>query len=296
MVAAYRCGDDCTSRGRSSLALAAVIFILALLTTSCFDLDMDVAVREDGSGSVSMMTRVDEAALDALVWLEEVAAEDTCRQFLTDRDGVGLSAVMYMASFVSFGPGTVSVDTEGDCVVTTTAAWTAEESDTTLAALSDHDQFRLRRLDNGGWRFEMEMGQFKDEELALDDLQPATSLLSKSPTMAISVTLPGDVVAHNADSVFQSSYSWAFDLVAADDLPETLYVETAPGGGLGSAAVGGVVAAAVLALAALMTLLRHRKGKVAEPDDAGSDAAHRDDGEFASPAEDSDSGHAVDDR
>lgn len=260
------------SRWRSLALRTVAVSTLALLTASCFEIEMDVVVREDGSGSVSITTRTDEAALDFLVWLEEVPAEDSCRQFLTDRDGVGLDSVMFMNSFISFGQGTLSIDSESDCVVSMSAAWTAEESHATLIALQDHEQFGLRRLDNGGWRFDMDMGELNDEEVSLDDLDSATALGFDAPAVAISVTLPGDVVEHNADSVMQSTYTWEFDLISAGEIPASLYVETVPNSGLGPEAIGAIVAGVLLALAALVTLRRHQETKAAARDRHGIEA------------------------
>ena len=108
--------------------------------------------------------------------------------------------------------------------------------------------------------------------------------------MTISVTLPGDAVEHNADSVNRSKYTWEIPFDAFDDLPESLYVETAPGrGGLGPAAITGIVAAIVLALAALVTLRKHREAQAADSEDAEPDPEPTDDEMPETPDETSES-------
>ncbi|MCY4517172.1 MAG: hypothetical protein OXB99_08045 [Acidimicrobiaceae bacterium] len=247
---------------------------LALLATACFDVEMDFLIHDDGSGSVTMTMRVDEAVLEFAALEEGGAAEDLCEEMLEDTDvddefDLGLSNLdSTAATFVE----------DGSCVTTTSVMWNADQSEEVLAAFAEDDGLAIRRLDHGGWRFEMETGSFEDEEFAPDDLEMVTALGFDLPTLTISVTLPGDAVEHNADSVSQSTYSWEIDLTAADDLPDTIYVETAPsGGGLGPAAIGAIVAGIVLALAALVTLSRRRQAKAADSQDAESDPEPADD-------------------
>lgn len=242
---------------------AVAVCVLALLATACLDMEMDFLVHDDGSGSVTMTMRIDEALLEFGALEEGGTAESLCQQMLDDMDaddmfGLGLSSLDSSAEV-----GVV----DGSCVTTMTATWDASQSEVILASFAEDDGPDIRRLDNGGWRFEMDLGSLEDDELSLDDLEMVTAMGFDFPTLAISVTLPGDAVEHNAHSVSQSKYTWEIDFENLDEVPEALYAETAPGGGLGPAAIGAIVAGVGLALAALVTLRRHREAQAAAADD-----------------------------
>lgn len=232
-------------------------------------MEMDFLVRDDGSGSMTATMRIDETVLEFAALEDGAAVEDLCEEMLDDMDvgdvlGLGLDSLDSSAE---------AVVADGNCVVTTTVIWSADESDEVLAAIAEDGGPIIRRLDDGGWRFDLEMSSLADEELSLDDLEMATAMGFDFPTLAISVTLPGNAVEHNADSVTQSKYSWEIDFTAADQLPESLYAETAPSSGLGPEAIGAIVAGALLALAALVTLRRHQEATAAgsSADDSESD-------------------------
>ena len=281
------------SRRRRSMGTAvATALSLAVLTTACIDVEMDFLIHDDGAGSVIMTISVDEAVLEFAALEAGGAAEDLCDEMLGDMDAddtvdLGLGNLDSTAE-------TVLVD--GSCIATTTSTWSASQSEEVLAALAEDDGPSIRRLDDGGWRFEVGAGSLEDEELTPDDLEMVTALGFDLPTATISVTLPGDAVEHNADSAIQSKYTWEIPFDALDELPETIYVETAPGGGgLGPAAIGGIVAAIVLALAALVTLRRHREARASESEDVESDPDSTDVENSQTADEVSDSGKASDD-
>ena len=148
----------------------------------------------------------------------------------------------------------------GDCVVTTGVSWTADQSDEVLDALAEDGEVDIRRSDDG-WRFELSLEELAGEAFA-DEVPSEMGLLGlDEAAFTISVTLPGEVVE-------QSRYTWEFGFAAADEIPESIYVETKPGGWLGPAAIGAIVAGALIALGALVTLYRH---SVARRDDPATD-------------------------
>ncbi len=255
-------------RWRSLARTAVTACTLAVLTTACLDVEMDFLVRDDGSGSMTLTMRMDEAVLEFAALEEGGAIEDLCESMLDDMDagdvvGLGLDSLDSSAE---------AVVADGSCVVTTTVTWSEDQSDEVLAAIAEDDGPSFRRLADGGWRFELEMSSLADEELSLDDLELASAMGFDFPTLAVSVTLPGDAVGHNAHSVSQSNYAWEIDLAATDELPESLYVETAPGGGLGSAAIAGIVVGAVVLALALVSLLRRRTAGDAESTTTADDS------------------------
>lgn len=249
---------------------AAAACLLALLATACIDMEMTFLVHEDGSGSIATTVHIDEDVLVLLAAMGEAPAEDSCEQYIRAGDDIVLSFIGWATSF---GGGKLTIDSEGRCAATLVTTWTADETDATLAAIaarSSDTGFMLRHLDDGGWRFEVETDVLDDEGFSLDDAELVTAMGFDFPTLAVAVTLPGNAVEHNADSVSQSTYTWEIDLGDVDELPETLYVETAPSSGLGPEAIGAIVAGIVLTLAALVTLRRHRNAKAADSEDAES--------------------------
>ncbi len=209
---------------------------------------------------------------------EGESPEELCRQLTNESgaDGPGIFGLSELDTIdVSFG--------DDDCAVRFGRTWAADEFDIVLTALAEDDGPTVRRTDDGGWSFELDLGPISDElseeQFSEDDVAQATAFGFEFPTLAISVTLPGDAVEHNADSVRQSTYSWEIDFLTADELPENLYVETAPGGGLGPEAIGAIVAGVGLALAALVTLRRRREAQAIESSasDAETTTAKADD-------------------
>lgn len=261
---------------------AFALCVLALLTAACIDMEMDFVVHDDGSGSMTMTVSLDEAVLELAAFGEGGTAEELCREMLDDMDADNVLDL----GLGSLNSSAEAVVSDGNCIVTMTAMWSAGESEEVLAAFAEDGGPEIRRLDDdGGWRFELDLGSLEDEDLSLDDLEMATAMGFDYPTLAISVTLPGDAVEHNAHSVSQSKYTWEIDLENTSELPEALYAETAPGGGLGPAAIGAIVAGVGLALAALVTLRRHREAQGAEADEpaAGPDETTDGDAEGVTP-------------
>lgn len=271
-----------------SLTRAAVaVGALAVLATACYRLEIDLVVREDGSGSVDAAVDIDIAML-SLMGLGEGDASETsgevCRQ-IVDGSGAGMPSIFGLSELddidVSLG--------DGVCAVRFGRAWSAGEGEIVLAALAGDNGPRIRRTGNDGWRFDLDMAslsdELADEELTSEDRAEAEALGFEFPTLAVSVRLPGEAVEHNADSVRQSKYAWELDLFATEQHPASLYAETAPGGGLSPAAIGAIATGVGLALAALVTLRRHRQAKTVEPDNAEPEAAPPDGGETDAPQE-----------
>lgn len=259
---------------RRRVRTAAAVFALAVVATACYRFEIDLVVREDGSGSVDAAMNIDIAMLSLMGLGEGDAsetAEEVCRQIVDD-SGTDLPSIFGLSELddvkISLG--------DGVCAVRFGREWAADEGETVLVALAGDDGPSVRRTDSGGWRFDLNMAslseELADEEFTAEDRAEAEALGFEFPTMAISVTLPGDAIEHNADSVSQSKYSWELDLFAVDEHPPSLYVQTAPGGGLGPEAIGAIVAGVLLALAALVTLRRHQEAKAAGRDRHGIEA------------------------
>ncbi len=191
--------------------------------------------------------------------------EEMCQQFAgeTGDDGPSIFGLEELDDFdISVGDGT--------CTVRFGRTWDAADFDTVMAVLAEDGGPSVHRTAGGGWRFELDLswlsGDLSEDELSEDELAQAAALGFELPTLAISVTLPGETVEHNADSARQSQSAWELDFLATDEFPKSLYAETAPSGGLEPEAIGAIVAGALLALAALVTLRRHQQAKTAASD------------------------------
>ena len=264
-----------TASGRWSWCRTAIAACtLIVLATACVDIEMDIVVREDGSGSVSTTMRIGESVMEFAALGDGSSPEDFCQR-AADEAGFDDALVFDIAGVDESFESAIE---NGTCVITTVSSWTADESEAVLEEMASVEGDGLSRLEGGGWRFELDMGTFK-EEAESEDLSQITALGFDPPTLTITVTLPGNAVEHNAQSVSQSKYTWEVPFDAIDELPPSLYVETAPGsGGLGPEAIGAIIAGVLLALAALVTLRRHQEAKAAASsvDDAESTTASDD--------------------
>lgn len=235
---------------------------------------MDFVVRDDGSGSAELSMRVDEAVFGLAIFDEGGDPEHYCRELADEPDasdpmGFGLDAV---------DASTEAVIDGGDCLVTSTVTWMAEDSDAVLDVLMADAGPGFRRLKDGGWRFDLDTASLS-EDVTDGELFEAPAPGFDFPTLTLSVTLPGEAVEHNADTASGSTYTWNFDTAEVRDFPDRIYLETAPGGGLGPEAIGAIVAGIALALAALVTLRRHREAKAVEAGDGTADDGNDDSSE-----------------
>ena len=245
---------------------------LAVLATACFDVEMDFVVREDGSGSMTVTMRIDESVLELAALGEGGSPEAFCLMAAQEME-LDESLGFEIAGVAQSSDSSLEDDV---CIVTSTSSWSSDESEAMLAELAGVDGDGLSRLDNGGWRFELDLRELA-EDAGEEDLSQIAAFGFDAPTLTISVTLPGDVVEHNAHSANRSKYTWEISFGALDELPPSLYVETAPGGGgLGPAAIGGIIAGIVLALAALVTLRKHHEAKAAAAGEPADDSAAAD--------------------
>jgi len=234
---------------------------LAVLATACYRFEIDLVVREDGSGSVDAAIGIDVAMLSLIGSGEGDAsgtAGEVCRR-VVDGSGADVPSIFGLSELDDID---VSV-ADGVCAVRFGRTWPAGEGETVLAALAGDNGPRIRRTDSDGWRFDLDLAslgeELADEEFTSEDRAEAEALGLELPTLAVSVR--------------QSKYSWELDLFAAEQHPASLYAETASGGGLSPAAIGAIVTGVGLALAALVTLRRHRQAKTVEPDNIESEAA-----------------------
>ncbi len=277
------------SRWRSAIGVAAVAAAMALGVTACVDVDMDLVFNDDGSGSATVTISLGEDLLTVADLGAGVDARSLCEEFFheaqAEPDLIGIEALDWSLDYRF---------EDGACTITQRSSWDAAQSEVVLADFVNDDATGIRRLPNGGWLFELDGSEF-DEIAAIPEgeLTEAMALGYRAPTLTFSVTLPGEVVRHNADSVSQSKYTWEIEFSNGPtaDTPgaQGLYLETKPSSGLGIEAIVAIVAGALLVLAAIVGVYRRQRAKasVANQDpeptedqattaDEGSDAADDD--------------------
>lgn len=97
--------------------MAGTLWLVTLLSAGCFDVEMDLVVRDDGSGSLTSSIRVAEVVVEFAA-AADGTPEEVCEQFANDQDAFGpLGGTLDVLD--------VTVETPieaGECVVAATGA------------------------------------------------------------------------------------------------------------------------------------------------------------------------------
>ncbi len=290
-----------TSGWRSVLGIGAVTIAILLGLAACLDADMDILVNEDGSGSMDVSMDLDAY----LRLMEELApdedAKSLCEEALHDLEAETLDLGSEILNRLDWSYDGKFEEGPEACELTYSASWNAAESEAVLLEFVWTFGSSIYRLASGGWRFEMDLSELYDisdglTSAAMNDTQPSEDLtgaqlfselaffLALSDfSLTVSVTLPGEVVGHNANSVSQARHTWEIDFsnTATADTPEArmLYLQTKPSGGdttasgalgvepssgsdgLGAGAIVAIVAGALLVLVAFVGLYWRQRAK-----------------------------------
>ena len=235
------------------LAPVLLMVAVAVLAAGCVKVIAQFDVADDGSGSVQYDIQVDRDGLEqmadfggdilgAIVGLDEGTGDlglgVICEELLAE---VSNSLVGQPGSDTPAGVSVESTTDAGACSAGVRAVWDAAAADAFLADLNSDESITLRRLPEGGWRFESLVEAGSDasadpEDLDLGeglgilegiDLSMLEILGLEPPGVQLSVTLPGEAVEHNADSVSGSTFRWDFSLTDGD---ASIFAETKPKG------------------------------------------------------------------
>lgn len=226
-------------------------------------MSVDLVLHEDGSGSTTGSMHLDREVWELLVGIggleqdDEFALEEVCKAtseelLETDSpssDDEGFESVVEMV-----------VDDSG-CNGTFTTTWTADHAERLAPGLGKDGGSLFQRNDHG-WRFELDMN-IVQEQFGFERNADLTALITDQPTLTISVTLPGEVNEHNADSRDGSTFRWHVVLSDIAGTPDTLYAGSAPSGSGFPTLLAVIVAAAVLLVLALVWFLRRRSTRTA---------------------------------
>ena len=152
--------------------------------------------------------------------------EEACRQVL---DVHVLADAAHPYNPLNLVPEGVTGESESDvseCRVGVTFVWPADAFEMVRAEILTVEE--LQPLPSGGWRFELPPEDALFSGGSAGGFDPATlaELGVSTPTLLLSLTLPGRPVEHNADQVSGSTFTWELDLASAS--PD-IFAETTPG-------------------------------------------------------------------
>jgi hypothetical protein len=218
------------------------LLVLAVLATGCFRIEIGIRVSEDGSGTVSVLTAVDESFAQAEEAFSEVEQADL---------PPGASVEPYEEGDFSGLRVTVPFSSGDDVAASIERTFGAGGVNIGEAPSGDDGLFRslvLERTD-GGWRFEAEL-DLSSEELSGDsDDSPFgnafAELLLGDASFVIRLALPGEIESHNADDVDGDELIWKVDFLSGE-VRTLSAVSTAGSGSSGGGDTAIIVIAAIV--------------------------------------------------
>ena len=248
--------DSARRRPRLLGARLALVAAVAFLASGCLRANVAIEVNEDGSGTASIIQAFDVEALSEFAGEEAVEALEDPESLIPADLPDAVEAEVYEEdgyTGVRFTTAFADVEEMEENLAALQAATVESLESTGATAESQSDGLTLEQTEEG-WYFEtsgLDSGTTETDDIP--------EFLLEGFELRYSVTLPGDVVDHNADEVDGTTYTW--DL-AIDDDRETIFAETKVSKGLGTLPfiIGGAVLALVL-LAALGFGLASRKKK-----------------------------------
>ncbi|WP_420625089.1 hypothetical protein [Candidatus Poriferisodalis sp.] len=236
---------------------------LALVAAGCVKVDMDFVVNDDGSGSFSQKITLAEPVIELMVGSGQAGTRaQACGSFIAESEanesiidfstaGVDTSDLDSIVSVFE------SVNSDSECSTTQGFSWSAAQYGVLREVMAVGEGPQILQLEDG-WRFELS-SSFMSQGPSEDESAQLFSLGLDPPTAVISVTLPGEPLEHNADSVADSTFAWKFDLTDPQSAPEGFVAQTTlSSGGIGPEAIAGIVVGAVVLLLAIVAMLRRR--------------------------------------
>ncbi len=232
----------------------ALLLALAAALAGCFRLEVDVTVEDDGAGSFSMLAAMSDQMLAMAdgdnPFLEAQAAVDPAAMpegaVVESYAQDGFTGTRWTFPFAAGGDVGASIDRAAQRV----------GGSALTGANGPFERFELRRVD-GEWRFQAVI-----RPLAGDDAPSSLGLDPQSAALAqqmlangwyrVRITLPGELLEHDADRVEAGALVWEIDIFAAE--PRTLTAASRVDAGLPAPLVIALAALAILALAALAWL------------------------------------------
>ena len=196
------------TRARRLRGFAVLLGLLAFAMTGCLRYEMGIVVNADGSGTLSSIVAISDkfaeasgARPDEAIGTEGLPRGAEVREYRED----GYTGIAFSLPFADV-----------DELAALTSAAGGDET--------GFSGFTLEQDGGGGWQFEMTAAPGGGEMIAgADGLAPADIL--DGAWFRIRVTLPGELVEHNADRIENGTLVWDLDLAAS--VPRQLTARTA---------------------------------------------------------------------
>ena len=257
--------------GSGTFRLLLLSMIGALLLTACeFRVFADLAIEADESGTFTVELSMDDALAslagdelgDELPIGEDLLPEDWTTAVVSEDGFTGIRATVPFESLTA--------------LQAVLSALAATEGESTDLGLLDFLAGALPARVGDTFRFGLTIPAilegFLDDGLAESPVPLSPSMLDQFLDIRISVTLPGDIVSHNADLHTGNLLVWNLSLT---DSGRTLEAESQlPQPGVGTAIVWVAVAASLIIVIVLVVMVRSRQGRgsltepgVEDPDD-----------------------------
>ncbi|HSL59290.1 MAG TPA: hypothetical protein VK866_15695 [Acidimicrobiales bacterium] len=251
-----------------------------LLLASCLKADVDLEVRDDGSGTLRLISAVDVEALEGLA--ESFGDEGDLSEGPSIREQVesidpselpeGATIEFYddgrfqgIELTVEFEPGTDIAQLLDEGLAT----GPSDATDVTGGGM--FESFLLEPDGEGGWRFEASLPEADD--LGAEGMPPEMlESLIGNPEIRFAIRLPGRQVEHNADRI-EGDGTMVWELGLTGEGEQALSARTVPGdpitggddGGLSPIVIGLLVVAAVLGTIAIVMVVRNGRSAAAPP-------------------------------
>ena len=237
-----------------------------VLAAGCVKFEMDLAVNPDGSGSIEVYVDVAQEFFRFAGAFQEGDAEgsfqDVCREMLQgdDVEGTPLESPLFSGS--NFLTEQEILADDSSCGIRARGEWPAEQAEQVFLYLGEDGGPTIERVGSQGWRFALPIDLTEDEDAEEFDVGPAL-VEALDFSLAFRVTLPGQSVAHNADSTRSgcdtTTFMWDVDIF---DPPELLFSEADGEGDCGGRwGVGPIVAVVILGVvvAAMVAAIMSRR-------------------------------------
>ena len=238
--------------------LIALTAFAAVVLTGCFRVHVDVEVREDGSGRVSVLSAIDRTAMGNFGSFEDGGAlGDPCEEMLADARSSATSDGVTVEPYEDgdFCGAEITVEFEaGDDVSRSIAEAMAGVNDDDLGVGSG--DMTIRR-DGDGWLFEsLNMDNAGGSEMGGEDMSAFADQLLEGAEMSMRIKLPGRQIEHNADRI-ESDGTMVWELDLAGEKRDRFFLRTEPGETITGSSDGGggktlLIVAAVVVLAGLI--------------------------------------------
>ena len=244
----------------------AVLGVVTTMLVGCIQAEIAVRVKDDGSGTASVLFAFDQSLLDLLESLDE--GEDSSSAPTEEFDPTSIfdgidESIVPNAEVVPYEQGdfvgariTAPFENVEDVPamldeITSGLALPGSEPSVEGETGSGFERFVIER-DGDGWRLDavVEAPTTEEEANSADpaDEEFAAAFLENA-SFTIKVVLPGELEEHNADEEVDGELTWNLDLESTE--PRTLSARTAgasdefpwvlvAGGGVGLVAIAGI--------------------------------------------------------